>query len=271
MTGVLPSVKGKPLSRSTEYDTAVDIFSCGIILWQVVTRKVPYEDIENTFDIEISVARGTLRPSTAEICMPRIRRIIETCWAHEPQDRPTAVEVALRLESPLLFEKTEPSGDEEAEIQVSLSDRLQAFKACSPLIVDVPMPFHFAPKTTNVNGEFDIINASVDGLSLSSESADITNEQLDLIDLIRREVDLIRTHKNAHMSVAAMVDAMRQPDIGLCLANHRFFGKTIPNSFVGSQMIHWLTKIAGLSEKNAREVSTMIRVRGTLNDKQRAH
>ncbi|EGD75667.1 TKL/MLK/TAK1 protein kinase [Salpingoeca rosetta] len=282
MTGLRKETSARA-SRITYYDTAVDIYSAGIVMWQTLTRKVPYEDIESSFDIELGVARGTLRPPVDDICMPRIQRIMTKCWAQRPDDRPSALEVVTRLESSLLFECTEPDDEEEAELQCTLHEAQQKHKAAMCPLTDRAMPFHFERQArSSGDGTGDKAGgkqgdhghdddhhhaqgtATVGDLVFARDGDISLDEQLKTLDFIRREIELLRTHKNVQVTIATMVEAMRQPDIGLCLANNTFLGKSIPESFVGRQMTKWLMDIGGLSRNKAQEVAQLTREVGCI-------
>ena len=298
MTGLHGSAPSQPASRVTQYDTAVDIYSAGIILWQVATRKIPYEDVESTFDIEIGVSRGTLRPPVCEFGKPRLCALIQRCWAPRPDKRPTALEVATRLESPLLFDDSAPGADEEADIKEALElKKQQHHLAYGCPLADRPMPFHYASRRRE-HGSFSFSRSSstrstlstststkgpatargdaamksagteagdgavvvVGDLSLSTSGAESLESQMKRLDFIQREIDLLRTHRNAQLCIASMVEAMRQPDTGICLANRTFWGRVITDCFVGQQMVDWLMQIAGLPRPKARHVAHSIRV-----------
>ena len=57
-----------------------DIFSYGVILWEIVTHEQPH--------------RGGLRDcKVPQECPAEIDKLINQCLAHEPEERPTAKDI----------------------------------------------------------------------------------------------------------------------------------------------------------------------------------
>ncbi|GMT01031.1 hypothetical protein PENTCL1PPCAC_23205 [Pristionchus entomophagus] len=72
--------------KGKQYTTACDVYSLGIILWQMVTRKHPYPGI-TAYTILWNTAQGA-RPQPVE-CHPLLWTMIEKMWAMEPGERPS--------------------------------------------------------------------------------------------------------------------------------------------------------------------------------------
>lgn len=70
------------------YNTKTDVWSYGILLWELMTRGVvPYPDVDN-FDIRCYLKEGRrmLRP---RYCPPLLYKIMLSCWTENPDERPT--------------------------------------------------------------------------------------------------------------------------------------------------------------------------------------
>lgn len=73
--------------ESSKYSEKCDVFSFGIILWEVLSREMPFKDIELTFSILWNVHKGN-RPPLIAGCPRPIEELMTSCWARNPSDRP---------------------------------------------------------------------------------------------------------------------------------------------------------------------------------------
>eukprot|EP01094_Clydonella_sp_ATCC50884_P022511 TRINITY_DN5199_c0_g1_i1.p1 TRINITY_DN5199_c0_g1~~TRINITY_DN5199_c0_g1_i1.p1 ORF type:complete len:889 (-),score=160.18 TRINITY_DN5199_c0_g1_i1:230-2896(-) len=80
--------------RSDSYSFAADIYSFGMIVWEIVNMKEPFSNLNPT-DIVPEVLSGE-RPSISPGCQPRLRELIEACWHQEPSKRP-AIDQVLQM------------------------------------------------------------------------------------------------------------------------------------------------------------------------------
>ncbi|XP_064537217.1 putative mitogen-activated protein kinase kinase kinase 7-like [Drosophila montana] len=85
-----------------KYTEKCDVYSFGIILWEVMSRKKPFDHLENpnSFTIEKLSANG-VRPKLEDVMecdnMKIIKTLIEKCWAHDPSKRPAMSRLSLFL------------------------------------------------------------------------------------------------------------------------------------------------------------------------------
>eukprot|EP01103_Thecamoeba_quadrilineata_P007901 TRINITY_DN17723_c0_g1_i1.p1 TRINITY_DN17723_c0_g1~~TRINITY_DN17723_c0_g1_i1.p1 ORF type:complete len:1221 (-),score=174.69 TRINITY_DN17723_c0_g1_i1:174-3554(-) len=73
--------------RNEEYTEKADVYSFGVILWELTTRQDFFGEIEFFFDIQDRVVRGT-RPPIPQECLPGFTELISECWHPEPASRP---------------------------------------------------------------------------------------------------------------------------------------------------------------------------------------
>lgn len=79
--------------ESSTYSEKCDIFSWGIILWEVLTRRKPFEDCgPPAFCIMWAVHQGK-RPPLIRGCPTVLEELMVTCWSKHAEQRPPMAEV----------------------------------------------------------------------------------------------------------------------------------------------------------------------------------
>ncbi|XP_077294350.1 TGF-beta activated kinase 1 isoform X2 [Arctopsyche grandis] len=79
--------------ETSSYTEKCDVFSWGIILWEVLSRRKPFDEADwSTYRIMWAVHTGH-RPPLLENCPPPIERLMTQCWLKEPSERPSMHEV----------------------------------------------------------------------------------------------------------------------------------------------------------------------------------
>ncbi|KAK3118998.1 hypothetical protein QOZ80_9BG0712150 [Eleusine coracana subsp. coracana] len=97
--GTLPWMAPELLNGSSNLvSEKVDVFSFGIVLWELLTGKEPYADLHYGTIIG-GIVNNTLRPPVPDTCDSEWRALMEQCWATEPSERPSFTEVVNRLRS----------------------------------------------------------------------------------------------------------------------------------------------------------------------------
>lgn len=95
--GTLPWMAPELLNGSSnKVSEKVDVFSFGIVMWEILTGEEPYANMHYGAIIG-GIVNNTLRPPIPVSCDPEWRRLMEQCWAPDPQQRPSFTEIAGRL------------------------------------------------------------------------------------------------------------------------------------------------------------------------------
>ncbi|GAB4843010.1 hypothetical protein Ancab_012986 [Ancistrocladus abbreviatus] len=82
--------------RNEPSDEKSDIYSFGVILWELATQKIPWEYL-NSMQVIGAVGFMNQRLDIPKDVDPRWASIIESCWLSEPQCRPTFQELLEKL------------------------------------------------------------------------------------------------------------------------------------------------------------------------------
>ncbi|KAM3297356.1 hypothetical protein ACQJBY_039302 [Aegilops geniculata] len=97
--GTLPWMAPELLNgSSSKVSEKVDVFSFGIVLWEILTGEEPYANMHYGAIIG-GIVNNTLRPPVPANCGPEWRRLMEQCWSPDPAQRPAFTEIAARLQS----------------------------------------------------------------------------------------------------------------------------------------------------------------------------
>jgi serine/threonine protein kinase len=83
--------------KRKSYDKKVDVYSFGLILWEMVAGTIPYQDM-NPVQAAYAVVNKNLRPVIPVGCPPCMRALIEQCWSLQPDKRPEFWQVMKVLE-----------------------------------------------------------------------------------------------------------------------------------------------------------------------------
>ncbi|VAI93070.1 unnamed protein product [Triticum turgidum subsp. durum] len=105
--GTLPWMAPELLNGSSSLvSEKVDVFSFGIVLWELLTGEEPYADLHYGVIIG-GIVSNTLRPQVPDSCDPEWRSLMEQCWATEPSERPSFTQIAVRLRAMAASQKVQ--------------------------------------------------------------------------------------------------------------------------------------------------------------------
>jgi serine/threonine protein kinase len=81
-----------PEVASGHYDEKVDVYSFGLILYEIVSGTGVFSGDGNKFQLYQNLVRGEF-PSIPEAVLPFTRQLIAKCWSKSPRERPSFSEI----------------------------------------------------------------------------------------------------------------------------------------------------------------------------------
>ncbi|KAK4393640.1 Serine/threonine-protein kinase STY13 [Sesamum angolense] len=96
MAPELFSVEALHLGIKKHYDHKVDVYSFSMVLWELLTNRTPFKGRNN---IMVAYAAATNRRPSVDDIPPPLARLLQSCWAENPDHRPEFQQITVFLEN----------------------------------------------------------------------------------------------------------------------------------------------------------------------------
>ncbi|KAM7268045.1 hypothetical protein ACFE04_010211 [Oxalis oulophora] len=94
--GTIPWMAPELLNSKNLVTEKVDVYSFGIVMWELLTGEEPYANMRSE-EIIAGIIMGSLRPEIPTWCDPAWGSLMERCWSSDPNSRPSFTEIAKEL------------------------------------------------------------------------------------------------------------------------------------------------------------------------------
>jgi serine/threonine protein kinase len=92
-------------TQSQPYSEKCDVYSFGVLVWEMATRQTPYQGIP-PLSVAFGVGSGTLRLNIPTHAPPILQRVMRACLSHDHHQRPSFHRLLGWLEDGLEAERT---------------------------------------------------------------------------------------------------------------------------------------------------------------------
>merc|ERR1719203_1508259 len=94
-----PRYMAPEVGLSQGYGIQSDVYSFGILLWEICSLTKPFAHITSEDEFDLAVFKGGERPLVGKQWPKPVTKLITSCWATHPNKRPSILDVKTSLSS----------------------------------------------------------------------------------------------------------------------------------------------------------------------------
>jgi len=96
----------KEVARKERYGLSADIYSYGMVVWELCTLTRPFNSASSKEQLNQWVQQPHKLPAVRQIASPQIRQLLTQCWSEDPQERPSFKAIYSQVKKEARFNKT---------------------------------------------------------------------------------------------------------------------------------------------------------------------
>ena len=102
-----PRYMANEVGAGKEYGLPADVYSFGIVLYEICTLKTPFSHLRSVDAFRQKVALGGERPKLSSVKHAGLRSLMQRCWDPIPDNRPSFTDIRIQLETIISTSRTE--------------------------------------------------------------------------------------------------------------------------------------------------------------------
>jgi serine/threonine protein kinase len=131
-----------------KYTEKADVFSFGVIMWELVSRELPYNGM-NSVQVSVAVLTKAYRPPIPRNTPAEYAKLIEEAWHQEPSKRPSFEYIVEKLTAMI---NSEAASLQLAAHQQQLAQAAHSANAGMPVVNAAQLSSALAANNNNNNG-----------------------------------------------------------------------------------------------------------------------
>ncbi|RWS17516.1 mitogen-activated protein kinase kinase kinase 13-like protein [Dinothrombium tinctorium] len=102
----------------------VDIWSFGVVIWELLTCEIPYKDVDSSAIIW-GVGNNSLHLPVPSTCPEGFKLLMQQCWSSKPRNRPSFRQILMHIDI-AAYELTSINVDEYFKLQVAWKEEIKS-------------------------------------------------------------------------------------------------------------------------------------------------
>src|SRR5438045_4376433 len=95
---MLSTGKGPDKEKKKKYDTKCEVYSFGILLWEIAECKIPYSQFDDFMELTNKVMEGYREPFTDTGIPDSYKNLVNEAVDQNPDNRPTFAKMLVDLQ-----------------------------------------------------------------------------------------------------------------------------------------------------------------------------